>query len=443
LSFKLTAKQQIAGDLLGSTAMHQLYYGGSRSGKSFVILRAIVIRALKVCSRHVALRFRFNACKESLGMDTFPKLMRLAFPDSAYELNKGDWFARFPWTDSELWFGGLDDKDRTEKILGKEYASMFFNECSQIPFGSVELSWSRLAQKTGLQLRAYYDENPPLKGHWTYKLFFLKKDPITGQTRADGENFRYLQMLPEDNAENIAPEAINILKAMSGARRKRFYLGEFGEDNPDALFSSATFDKYRVLTEELPDMQRVVVAIDPSGSDEEEHHEHDAIGIVVMGLGTNGNAYLLEDLTLKSGPAAWGKVATDAYERHSADCVIAETNFGGAMVKHVIQSARPNTPFREAKASRGKVVRAEPISSLVEQGKIRHVGYFPELEDELTAFTRHGYTGGASPNRADAYVWAASSLFPGIARNATRETKVDYQKGLPLAAQGPFGFLSS
>jgi phage terminase large subunit-like protein len=84
------------------------------------------------------------------------------------------------------------------------------------------------------------------------------------------------------------------------------------------------------------------------------------------------------------------------------------------MVRHVIQTARPRTPFRQVHASRGKAVRAEPFSALYEQGKIRHAGRFPALESELTAFTTHGYVGGDSPNRADALIWALSDLFPGM-----------------------------
>ena len=181
MTFKLTARQEAATSIFASPAMHQLFYGGARSGKTFPIIRAMTIRALKVESRHAVLRFRFNHCKESIVFDTFPKVMKLCWPDVPYDLNKSDWFAKFPNL-SEFWFGGLDDKERTDKILGKEYASIFFNEVFQIPFSSAEIAWTRLAQKTGLPLRAYYDENPPDKGHWTYKLFVLKQDPVLGPT---------------------------------------------------------------------------------------------------------------------------------------------------------------------------------------------------------------------------------------------------------------------
>jgi phage terminase large subunit-like protein len=161
-------------------------------------------------------------------------------------------------------------------------------------------------------------------------------------------------------------------------------------------------------------MVRVVVGVDPSGADDVDNADNDEIGIVAGGLGTDGNAYLLEDCTVKAGPATWGRVATTAYDRLEADAIVAEQNFGGAMVKHVIQTARPRTLVKMVTASRGKVVRAEPFSALYETGKVRHVGDFPELEDEMTAFSTAGYTGPKSPNRADAWFWVLAELFGGI-----------------------------
>jgi hypothetical protein len=123
----LTAKQQQANALLQTSAKHVLLDGGSRSGKSALFVRAICSRAIKApASRHAILRFRFNHCKESIGMDTLPAVMSKCFPQVPYTMNKSDWFAQLP-NKSEIWLGGLDDKERTEKILGKStrrYISM-------------------------------------------------------------------------------------------------------------------------------------------------------------------------------------------------------------------------------------------------------------------------------------------------------------------------------
>lgn len=421
----LTARQIEAQRVMAGPASHVLAYGGSRSGKTRLIVRALVIRALKAPrSRHAILRFRFNHVKASIGQDTLPAVMAQEFPDVALRLNREDWIGYLP-NGSELWLGGLDDKDRTEKILGLEFATVFLNEVSQIPWGSREMAVTRLAQrvteevdgqKRQQRLRMYYDCNPPSKAHWSYRLFIEKRDPETKRALPNPEDYAAVQINPGDNSANLPREYLASLASLTARAQRRFLLGEFGDATPGALFAEDDIDKWRVTDGRVPDMVRVVVAVDPSGSGDEDNADNDAIGIVVAGLGTDGNGYLLEDATVKAGPATWGRVATDAWERHEGDCVVGEVNYGGEMVRHVIQTARPKTPFRKVTATRGKAVRAEPLSALVEQGKIRHVGMYPDLEEELAGFTTTGYRGDGSPNRADAWVWAFTELFGGMVK---------------------------
>lgn len=430
--FRLTPKQDEANALLGGPATHVMLAGGSRSGKTLLLVRAIVIRALKAPgSRHCILRFRFGHVKQSIVHDTFPRAMSLCFPEVKYEINKSDWFATLPGG-SEIWFGGLDDKERTEKILGTEFCTLFLNECSQIPYSSRNIAITRLAQliddrvtKRALALKVYYDENPPDKGHWTYRLFKLKQDPESRQPLPDPENYGFMQLNPIDNKENLSQDYLKTLESLPARLRKRFLEGEFRDASPNALFSDEIFDKWRLIDQELPEMLRIVVAVDPSGADDEDNQDNDEIGIIVCGLGLDGNGYVLEDLTCKAGPHVWGKVATSAYDRHAADRIIGEVNYGGAMVKAVIHAARPRTPFRAVTASRGKAVRAEPVSALLESGKVRMAGIFRELEDELTGFTTHGFTGEQSPNRADAFVWGISDLFPELLRQKNEVKPVE------------------
>lgn len=425
--FKLTLKQAEAQKVLAGDATHTMLFGGSRSGKTFLLTRNECLRALKAPeSRHAMLRFRFNAIKSSIVMDTFPKVMKLAFPGVRYNLNKTDWFAEFD-NGSQIWFGGLDDKERTEKILGMEFATIYLNECSQIPWGSVGIAVTRLAQKAEqviagrdaqiLKPRMYYDCNPPSKAHWSYKVFVQKVDPESRQPLPKPDDYASYQINPHDNSANLSDGYLDTLKSLSARLQRRFLQGEFADATPNALFSEEHIDKWRQLGGELPDFVRVVVGVDPSGSGDVDNADNDAIGIVVGALGTDGNAYLLEDSTVKAGPATWGKIATDSYDRHAADVIVGEINYGGAMVEHVIQTTRPRTPYKQVTATRGKAVRAEPFSALYEQGKVRHVGRFPELEDELIAFTTNGYMGENSPNRADAWIWVLTELFPGLVRD--------------------------
>lgn len=417
--FKLTARQEEANVVLAGDAEHVMLYGGSRSGKTFLLVRAIIIRVLKAPkSRHAILRFRFNAAKTAIAFDTLPKVMSVAFPGVPWELNKTDWFAELP-NGSQIWLGGLDDKERAEKILGNEYATIFLNECSQIPWSSRNLAVTRLAQLCRtvdggtLKLRMFYDQNPADRGHWSYRVFEQKCDPETKQPLPNPQAFASYQINPQHNVENLPTSYLDTLNGLSARLRRRFLDGQYRDSNPSALFAEEWFDKWR-HDGALPDMQRIAVAVDPSGSGDTDNADNDAIGIVVAGLGTDGNGYVLEDLTVKAGPATWGRVATTAFERHQADVVVGETNYGGAMVAEVIKTARPRTPFKAVTASRGKVVRAEPFSALFEQGKVRMAGEFTLLEEELCAMTTNGYIGDGSPNRADALIWALAELFPGI-----------------------------
>jgi phage terminase large subunit-like protein len=420
-----------------------MLFGGSRSGKTFLLVRNVVMRALKAPkSRHAILRFRFNAIKASVVMDTFPKVMDLAFPGVTYTLSKTDWFAEFP-NGAQIWFAGLDDKERTEKILGMEFVTIYLNEASQIPQGSRDIAITRLAQQVNqvidgradrpLKPRVYYDCNPPSKVHWTYRLFIEKRDPETKQPVANSLDYAHFQINPQDNAANVSGNYLETLKSLSARLQKRFLKGEFADATPNALFAEEDIDKWRVIDGKLPDFVRVIVGVDPSGSGDVDNADNDAIGIVVGALGVDGNAYLLEDCTVKAGPGTWGRVATSAFERHDADVIVGEVNYGGAMVQHTIQTARPRTPYKAVSATRGKVVRAEPMSALYEQGKVRHVGDFAELEDELVAFSTFGYTGDRSPNRADAWIWVLTELFPGL----TKPVRVRKEmKTMPEATSG-------
>ena len=225
----------------------------------------------------------------------------------------------------------------------------------------------------------------------------------------------------------------------SGSRiRKRFLDGEAADENPNALFPEECIDRNRVIDGKMPELIRIVVSVDPSGSDDVDNLENDEIGIMVGGLGTDGKAYILEDLTVKAGPGTWGKIATTAYERHEANVIVAEDNFGGAMVKHVIQTARPHTPYKAVKASRGKHARAEPMAALYEQGKVCHVGNFRQLEDELTAFSTMGFMGNKSPNRADALIWLLAELFPGLVSDSKM---IELPKGFKSQFTQSLGFV--
>ncbi|WP_256807773.1 DNA-packaging protein [Bradyrhizobium sp. Bra64] len=212
-----------------------------------------------------------------------------------------------------------------------------------------------------------------------------------------------------ENAANLAPSFLqSIRERYEGTRLGRQELNaEILDDFQGALWTRKMLERAR-LTGAVPDLRRVVVAIDPSGTNGQD--SGDSVGIVVAGIGVDGLGYVLADRTIKASPGEWGACAVAAYREFKADRIIAERNFGGAMVQHVIRTVDPTVPYREVTASRGKVQRAEPISALYEQNRIRHVGSFTELEDQLAAMTGEGFAGDGSPDRADALVWALTEL---------------------------------
>lgn len=428
----LTPRQREANRLLGSPARNIMLRGGSRSGKTFLLVRAIIQRAINAPgSRHVIFRFRFNHAKTSIWADTMPKVLKLCFPTLRVRFDKTDFYLDLP-NGSQVWIAGLDDKERVEKILGAEYCTLYFNESSQIPWGSIETAMSRLAQKveldpaiaqatgrTHIALKAYFDCNPPSKLHWSYQLFRAKVKPGTKEALPNPDDYAEMKVNPSDNADNLPAEYFEVLASMSAAKRLRFEAGEWASEVNGALWSLEDreveggkipgLDQFR--REAMPEMQRIVVAVDPSGT--KGDGGGDDIGIVVAGLGVDGRGYVMEDATCNMSPEGWGRRAVDLYRRHEADRIVAERNFGGDMVRAIVTTADRTVSFKEVVATRGKVVRAEPIAALYEQGKVSHVGYFPDLEDQMCNFTASGYVGDGSPDRADALVWALTELMLG------------------------------
>jgi hypothetical protein len=413
--FRLTPKQQSANQLLQGLQRHTMLMGGSRSGKTFLLVRAIVTRALKSkeFSRHVIFRLRGNACRQTVWMDTFAKVMRVCFPEVKTISHLMDGYIEFPHNKAEIWFAGLDDKERVEKILGMEFCTIYFCECSQIPYASIETALTRLAQKVpGLANRAYYDLNPTTHKHWTYLLFIKGLHPISRTPLVDPENYKWMKLNPIDNTDNIDKEYIKSLEAMSPRARKRFLDGEYLTEVDGALWTEETLERTRV--DVMPgETNRIVVSVDPSGAAGEEDKRSDEIGVTVAAK-VESQAYVLKDATMRGSPEQWGRRVVQLYKDFGADCIVAERNYGGDMVRATIHAVDPNVKVKLVTAARGKVVRAEPVSALYEANKAHHVGEsFKELEDEMQAFTADGYKGDRSPNRTDALVWALTELMLG------------------------------
>jgi len=228
----------------------------------------------------------------------------------------------------------------------------------------------------------------------------LLKDPSTVVTR--GSTY--------ENRENLAPEFFNLItRRYEGTRlgRQELY-AEILDDLPGALWTRDRF-KYGEPPRqgETYELIRVVVAVDPALSSDEDSDEN---GIIVVGLGVDGRVYVLDDLSSRGSPDQWARRATYAYAEWMADRIVAEANQGGDMVEAVIRNVAPDVPVKLVNASRGKRTRAEPISALYEQGRVYHLRGFPELEDQMCNYSPDSYEG--SPDRMDALVWGITELKP-------------------------------
>ena len=298
--------------------------------------------------------------------------------------------------------------EASERLRGPEHHAMWIDELAGMGKKADEVYTQA---SFGLRLMGPDREPPrmlltstpkPLPLFRTLNARFRDGDPAVAVTRAS----------TMDNIANLSEFAVNELRGRyEGTRlgRQELY-GELLTDIPGALWGADSF----LRSSMPPRLDRVVVAVDPSGAGSATSSS-DAIGIVVVGVifgktKEDDRFFVIEDATLVASPRDWAMRVAKCYDDWDADRVVAESNFGGAMVGSVIKNAAPNIPVRLVTATRGKTVRAEPVAALYELGRVHHVGMFPELEDEMQAFTVTGYVGEGSPDRADAAIWGLTDL---------------------------------
>ncbi len=436
MPFDLTEKQKEVRSIFATAARYMLVYGGSRSGKTFLIVYAIVTRALKAPgSRHAIFRNDGVDAKQSIGNETLPKVIELAFPGLKLKWHDRDGYYELP-NGSQIWLAGLKDRERLDKVLGKEYATIYLNEASQIALDAFELVKSRLAQVVmqvnGKPLRQvmYVDLNPTTAAHWTYQIFVLGVHPADGKPIPDhDEDYRHTTINPADNVENLSAEYIKSLANMPERQRRRFYDGVFSADDDNALWRRSY-----ITHEEPPELERIVVALDPAVSN---NSGSDETGIIVVGRDASGRGYVLEDDSGRYRPEDWARRAVSLFDQFEADCIVAEVNQGGDLVEAIIKAAARgrSIPVRKVHATRGKHVRAEPIAALYEQGKVRHAQSFPALEDQMCSFTTDfdRKSQGYSPDRVDALVWGMTDLFPAMVAKQRQKVARPVANVMPMA----------
>ncbi len=402
-TFIKTPDQQRALTLLSGPARNTLLFGGSRSGKSFILIYAILVRALRAPgSRHAILRRHANAVKSSIWLDTLPKVLEVAYPKLRARRHQADCTLTLP-NHSEIWCGGLEDDRRADKILGREFATMYFNECSELAYSGVATALTRLAQKCALRNRAYFDCNPTGKSHWCHTLFVERRDPESGAPLRFPGHYASMVMNPSGNRGNLPDGYLEeTLAGLSEMKRRRFLDGAWSDDREGALWTPDMIAATRVAAPPAG-LARIVVGVDPAVTG-----SGDATGIVTAGRDDAGRYYVLSDASIQASPRQWVDRVIAEYNRFRADRVVGEVNQGGELIEFALRSANANVSYRAVRASRGKVARAEPIAALYERRLVHHAGEFPELEEELYSYGSAACN--HSPDRLDALVWALSDL---------------------------------
>jgi phage terminase large subunit-like protein len=314
---------------------------------------------------------------------------------------------RLTWPNGAI--ATLFSADEPERLRGPQFDLAW---CDELAAWRYPMAWDMLMM--GLRL----GDNPRVVATTTPKpvplIRALLATPDCAVTRGS----------TKDNADNLAPAFLKaILAQYEGTRLGRQEIeAELLEDVPGALWTRESIERARVTA--APALRRVVVAIDPAASSAEGADE---TGIVVAGLGEDGHGYVLDDRSGRLRPHDWAARAIAAFHAHRADRIVAEVNNGGEMVEATLRMLDISVPYKPVHASRGKMLRAEPVAALYEQGRVHHLGAFPALEDQMCVFA--GAAGGTSPDRLDALVWALTELM--VERQSGL---LDYYRQLALGA---------
>lgn len=284
----------------------------------------------------------------------------------------------------------LFSADEPERLRGKQSMKLWMDEIA---------SWRRPDAYDQAMLGLRLGDNPQAVVTTTPRPVRLVRELLAAPTTHVTRGSTY------DNARNLAPAFLEqIISKYEGTRiGRQELLAELLDDVPGALWQRKQLDDLRV--DKAPDLQRVVVAIDPAATSGEDADE---TGIVVAGRGADGQGYVLADRTCRLSPNGWARRAISAYHMHQANLIVAEVNNGGEMVVLTLRTVDATVPYKAIHASRGKRLRAEPVAALYEQKRVHHVGAFPDLEDQQCNFTPDGYDG--SPDRVDALVYALTEL---------------------------------
>ena len=432
--FRLNAKQQIAlGYMTDDIARHTLLLGGGQSGKTFIAIRALILRALTYPrSRHLALRLHRVTAEKYLWRQKLVEVVDKCFEGVAFEYNHSRMILTCP-NESTLWMGGLDEGEKSDGLMGSGWNTLLFDEANEMLPEGMQKARTRLSPKTksadGTRYcinRSFATVNPTYKTHHLYRTYVEKFDIFNGlpMSEEQASMYNWCRINPCDNLENLSDDYIRELESLSPVNRKRFLEGEWSEESKDALFKAADINRNRVKTfaeVEAINFDKIVIGVDPSVS---SGATADMTGIVVVGWTrpkssdrrSSGQYYLLDDRSIRGTPDEWAQAVYDAYTHWKADLVVGEANNGGDLVEKNIRSVSRVIPYKKVWASRGKAIRAQPVAAICARGDLHVAVSLPELEGEMVGWNPD--SGEPSPNRLDAMVWGVTEVMGAVCRQA-------------------------
>jgi phage terminase large subunit-like protein len=375
-----------------------LVTGGRGSGKSWTL--SLFLLNLTYEEGHVILFTRWTLVSAFISIiPEFINKIELMGKESDFEVTQSEIVNKH--TGSKIIFRGIKTSQGTATANLKSIAGVttfVLDEAEELVdediFDRIDLSVRAVDRPN----RVILVMNPSFKSHWIYKRYVANQRQDT----------KYIHTTYLHNQSNLSQSFIDQAKRTKLENLHRYehlFLGKWLDDAEGMLWNRPIIERSRMP--KAPEMKRIVVAIDPAAT---ANMESDETGIIVCGKDKAGYGYVLEDLSGKYSPNQWGAIAVKAKERWDADCIVAEKNQGGDMVESVIRSAGERHRVKLVTATKGKYVRAEPIYSLYEQGKIYHIGQFPLLESQMITFDPEK---GKSPDRVDALVWGLTELMLG------------------------------
>jgi len=384
--------------------------GGRAPGKSFALSTALCLWAGYPGFRILFTRHTLVSAKDSIIPEFSEKIDLLGQTGAFYTANNS---VRNLATESEILFRGIKTSQGTQTAKLKSLQGInvwVLDEADEMPdedtFDKIDLS-VRDSRRQNLIILIL---NPLHKAHWIFNRFFKNKMPDGGDIPDEFcgvvGNVTYIHTTYEDNIQNLPDGYLHLAndcKLVNPAKYQHIWRGHWTDQVEGALWSWEMINPYRVKA--APRLRRIVIPIDPAVTSKAASAE---TGIIPVGMGYDGHFYVLADCTCRESPMQWAKRAIAAYHRFKADRVIGEVNNGGDLVETTLRSVDRRIPYKAVRASRGKLVRAEPIAALYEQGLVHHVSTLTKLEGELITYT--GDPNELSPNRLDSLVWGLAEL---------------------------------